>query len=459
MKNTTKDDGDLASFEGKYPKDLFNKSVVAGDNQMLIGYVIKETDELIVVFSESDSKSRFDIPKSQIAISGATVVVNNTGDILQYKVNRNVPLPQYNKGLRSQARDRVQDKDNETSTEQPPSTIQEQVKLKDLVLRVPVSVLTKIEKKTEMTTTVASSRSNDHGRKEEETQHGALLTTGTEVPNEPVITTEQDQNLANKKRVQGVQAETQIKKEHLKPEIVAQRSESITNLPANQISTISDKPSVTVEESKISFSPSSSLTSTPPPKTGTNVSVQTPADNIVAEEAVETSIDDAVTKVQTEPEGSLTSDNVEIEQQSADQIMEEQTISHTPMQENIGTEVEVTIKPPHNIEFNPPIPAEEIPKAIEETQMSDIIVNDNITVSRKEQEEEDIASKRKIGQNNGYLSNEPSPLATSMSLWQNNIINWIDISNDFATSAVKTAQYWFDLFWKPLTLETKDNSN
>ena len=74
------DDGDVASFEGKYPKDLFNKSVVAGDNQTVIGYVTKETDELIVVFSECDSKSRFDIPKSQIAISGSTVVVNNTGE-------------------------------------------------------------------------------------------------------------------------------------------------------------------------------------------------------------------------------------------------------------------------------------------------------------------------------------------------------------------------------------------
>jgi hypothetical protein len=311
---------------------------------------------------------------------------------------------------------------------------------------VPVSVLTKIEKKTEMTTTVASSsRSNYHGRKVE-TQHGALLTMRTEVPNEPVITTQQDQNLANKK---GVQGETQIKKEHLKPEIMAECSESITNLPSHQISTITDKPFVTMEESKISFSPSSSLTSIPPPQTGTNVSVQAPADKIVAEEAVEISIDDAVTKVQTEPKSSLTSDNMEIEQQSADQITEEQTISQTPMQENIGTEIEVTIKPPHNIKFNPPIPAADIPKAIEETQMSDIIVDDNITVSRKEQKQEYVASKRKIGQDNGYLSNEPSPLATSMSLWQNNIINWIDISNDFATSAVKTAQYWFDLFWKP----------
>jgi hypothetical protein len=29
MAYTSKDSGDLASFEGKYPKDLFNKSVVA----------------------------------------------------------------------------------------------------------------------------------------------------------------------------------------------------------------------------------------------------------------------------------------------------------------------------------------------------------------------------------------------------------------------------------------------
>ena len=42
----------LASFEGKYPKDLFNKSVFTHDNQALIGYVAKETADVIVVFSE-----------------------------------------------------------------------------------------------------------------------------------------------------------------------------------------------------------------------------------------------------------------------------------------------------------------------------------------------------------------------------------------------------------------------
>ena len=43
-------DGDLASFEGRYPKDLFNKSVFSNDKQTLIGHVTKETDSLIVVF-------------------------------------------------------------------------------------------------------------------------------------------------------------------------------------------------------------------------------------------------------------------------------------------------------------------------------------------------------------------------------------------------------------------------
>src|ERR671921_362339 len=36
-------DGDLASFEGRYPKDLFNKSVLSNDKQTLIGHVTKET--------------------------------------------------------------------------------------------------------------------------------------------------------------------------------------------------------------------------------------------------------------------------------------------------------------------------------------------------------------------------------------------------------------------------------
>src|SRR5919198_3825501 len=91
---------DLASFEGKYPKDLFNKSVIASDNQTLIGHVAKETDDLIVVFSESDN-SRFDIPKSQITLVGGSVVVS-VENLSSYKVDKDAPLPE-SKSLRPSA--------------------------------------------------------------------------------------------------------------------------------------------------------------------------------------------------------------------------------------------------------------------------------------------------------------------------------------------------------------------
>ncbi|MGB6674907.1 MAG: hypothetical protein WBE34_20970, partial [Candidatus Nitrosopolaris sp.] len=66
MANSKEDD----SFGGKYPKDLFRKAVVTVSNdendnsisQNLIGYVAKDTEDLIVVFSEFDGNLRFDIP-------------------------------------------------------------------------------------------------------------------------------------------------------------------------------------------------------------------------------------------------------------------------------------------------------------------------------------------------------------------------------------------------------------
>src|SRR5918995_150403 len=85
-------DGELASFEGRYPKDLFNKSVFSNDKQTLIGHVTKETDSLIVVFSDSDN-SRFDIPKSKITVDGGLVVLNHS-DVSQYRVDRETPLPE-----------------------------------------------------------------------------------------------------------------------------------------------------------------------------------------------------------------------------------------------------------------------------------------------------------------------------------------------------------------------------
>ena len=67
----------LASFEGRYPKNFFNRSVYTDDSQAPVGYVAKETDNIIVVFSESDKKVRYDIPKSEIALAGGSVIIQN----------------------------------------------------------------------------------------------------------------------------------------------------------------------------------------------------------------------------------------------------------------------------------------------------------------------------------------------------------------------------------------------
>ncbi len=102
LANQPNTDGELASFEGRYPKDLFNKSVFLNDKQTLIGHVTKETDSLIVVFSDSDN-SRFDIPKSKITVDGGSVVLNHSDvSLLQYKVDGEAPLPE-DKSLRPSA--------------------------------------------------------------------------------------------------------------------------------------------------------------------------------------------------------------------------------------------------------------------------------------------------------------------------------------------------------------------
>ena len=112
-------DGDLASFEGRYPKDLFNKSVFSNDKQTLIGHVTKETDSLIVVFSDSDN-SRLDIPKSKITVDGGLVVlIHSDVSLSQYRVDRETPLPE-DKSLRPSAKEIIHTtKEIEVKEEEP----------------------------------------------------------------------------------------------------------------------------------------------------------------------------------------------------------------------------------------------------------------------------------------------------------------------------------------------------
>jgi adenylate cyclase len=83
---------DLATYERKYPKGLFNKGVRVL-NEDHIGHVMKETDDKIVVFG--DYNYRFDVPKSTIYEVGRNVILNMDFSELasKYKVDRNAPLP------------------------------------------------------------------------------------------------------------------------------------------------------------------------------------------------------------------------------------------------------------------------------------------------------------------------------------------------------------------------------
>ncbi|MFY9965214.1 MAG: hypothetical protein WBL44_12735 [Nitrososphaeraceae archaeon] len=89
----TENDGmiNLSTYEGKYPNSLFNKGVRT-NNEDDVGYILKETKDMIVVFGYSNQ--RFDIPKSHIIAVGRNVILDiDFPEIFRYQVDRNAPLP------------------------------------------------------------------------------------------------------------------------------------------------------------------------------------------------------------------------------------------------------------------------------------------------------------------------------------------------------------------------------
>jgi hypothetical protein len=464
----------LASFEGKYPKNLFNKSVVASDNQTLIGHVAKETNELIVVFSESDRKVRFDIPKSEITFTGSSVVMNNnTADIQKYKVYRDTPLPQDNKSMiptaaaqKEDVNQILSDESSSSNTKEKESSaatttsaaklllqqisIRKEVK-EEATAKIPVQTATKAKTKEAIpttTTTTAVPRSNyttiNKVQQEKIQQPGPIraTTTTAQLPKEPsnatttTTTIPEDRSSLTNKKEEEKQKEaiaTSKKEEAIMPKVLAVPSEQATN----ETSRLMDKPPITKEENKISPAPSSSTSSssTIPSSetTPTNVSVEKePSEKIVEEEAVETAVEKAVTKAETEEAASSTLRNMKIQQQhqeqSREQGTEEQTLLHveTEEEEAVPPNVEVTLKPPHNIEFSPPISAVNVPKALEESGTS--------------------TTERKARQDKQHFTNELFPITTIMALWQYSIIDGIDICNEFATNVAKAAEYWLTSF-------------
>ncbi len=82
---------DLATYERKYPKSLFNKGVRI-ENEDSIGHIMRETDDRIVIFGSYDY--RFDVPKSKIKEVGRNVILSlDYSELFNYKVDKSDPLP------------------------------------------------------------------------------------------------------------------------------------------------------------------------------------------------------------------------------------------------------------------------------------------------------------------------------------------------------------------------------
>jgi hypothetical protein len=223
--------------------------------------------------------------------------------------------------------------------------------------------------------------------------------------------------------------------------VTVRPTQSITTT-ANKTSTLPSKPT-TQTQSK------NNMPAPPPPSSLTTKTLAEPPEKILSEEAEEAAVEKAVTRAETEASSSMT-DDVKIQQQNRQEIENEvpTTTSTIQRQENIQPEVEVTIKPPNNIEFNPPISAENVSTAIEVGIDGSSAVDDirGPEEKEKEQQHQDAFHEEKIDNDNKYPINNLTPFAIGIALWQQSMVYWIDIYNEFATNAAQVTQYWFNAF-------------
>lgn len=303
--------------------------------------------------------------------------------------------------------------------------------------KVPIpSVATKTIATT--TTNITSSRTHSYNNnKPEKTQQGAITTTaglpGQRVNND---TMQKEQGLGKKEEtISSIREGGPVKSE-----VTVRPTQSITTT-ANKTSSLSTKP--TTETQSKNNMPA------PPPSSLTTKTLAEPPEKILSEEAEEVAVEKAVTRAETEASSSMT-DNAKIQQQNQQKIENEvpTTTSTIQRQENIQPEVEVTIKPPNNIEFNPPISAENVSTAIEVGIDGSSAVDDirGPEEKEKEQQHQDAFHEEKIDNDNKYPINNLTPFAIGIALWQQSMVCWIDIYNEFATNAAEVTQYWFNAF-------------
>jgi hypothetical protein len=225
--------------------------------------------------------------------------------------------------------------------------------------------------------------------------------------------------------------------------VTVRPTQSITTTTANKTSTLSSKPTTETQ----------SKNNMPAPPQSSSLTTKTLAElpeKIISEESEGVEVEKALTRAETEASSSSMTDNAKIQQQNQQKIENEvpTTTSTIQRQENIQPEVEVTIKPPNNIEFNPPISAESVSTVIEVGIDGSNAVDDirGPEEKEKEQQYQHAFHEEKIDNDNKYPINNLTPFAIGIALWQQSMVHWIDIYNEFATNTAQVTQYWFNAF-------------
>ena len=65
---------------------------------------------------------------------------------------------------------------------------------------------------------------------------------------------------------------------------------------------------------------------------------------------------------------------------------------------------------------------------------------------KKGKQHQDAFHEEKIDNDNKYPINNLNPFAIGIASWQQSMVCWIDIYNEFATNAPEVTQYWFNAF-------------
>jgi len=383
-----------------------------------------------------------------VAIDGDSVIISTQGAQRQYKIPKShvegyngaeVYLDLSVSEMSSFNRDNNNKKSQAISEEK---VLANESKQETAKITIP-PLTTKTITRTTATISPSRTQNFNDNNKPEKTQQGAIITNTAYLYKQPSNNSKiipKEQNLRKKEETTSSIKEGVL----VKPEVKFRPSQSIT--AANETSTLSAMPTTeTQSNNNMQAPPQSSLTT----KTLVESSEKT-----TSAESTEETADIAVRKTET----PSMADNAKIQQQNQQKIENELTPSSSTKQR---PEVEITIKPPDNIEFNPPISAENISTAME-TGLSGSSAVDDIKGSKEQEESQRPQSlhEAKIGQNNNNNKdplNSLTPFTTGFALWQHSIIYWIDTFNEFVTDVVKLTEYWFNAFVNPSTKREEKN--